>query len=97
MTSKQPSFTDRLEQAAARPRLDRAALENLAGYAEEITGWANELDTRMADFAAEVELYYDEDTPREEREEIRERLLLRAEETAGALRALFQYGDPALA
>jgi hypothetical protein len=97
MTSKQPSFTDRLERAAGRKRLDRGSLEDLAGYAEEITGWANELDTKMADFAAEVELYFAGDTPREERAEIRERLLLRAEETAGALRALFQYGDPALA
>ena len=97
MTSKQPSFTDRLEQAVSASRLNRKALEDLAGYAEEITGWANELDTRMADFAAEVELYFAGDTPREERTEIRERLLLRAEETAGALRALFQYGDPALA
>jgi hypothetical protein len=89
-----PSYADRIEQVTKRT--SRAELEDLAGYASEITGWANELDTKMADFAAEVELYYDPETPRRDRAEIRARMLERAEETAAALRAVFQYGEPPL-
>jgi len=89
-----PSYAGRLEQITRRTA--RAELEDLAGYAEEITGWANELDTKLADFAAEVELYYDPETPRRERSEIRDRMLERAEEAAAALHAIFQYGKPSL-
>lgn len=90
-----PSYADRLERVTRRTT--RGELENLAGYADEITGWANELDTRIADFAAEVELSCEPGIPREERAEIRSRMLERAEEAAAALRAILQYGEPALA
>lgn len=98
MTSKrQPlSITDRLERIPGAASLRRDDLEDLASYADDLTGWANELDTRMADFAAEVEMYYNPGTPRWERAKIRERLQLRAEETAGALRAISEYCEPPL-
>jgi hypothetical protein len=89
-----PSYADRLEQVTRRT--SRAELEDLAGYESEITGWANELDTKIAGFAAEVEMYYDPETPRRDRAEIRARMLERAEETAAALRAIFQYVEPAV-
>jgi hypothetical protein len=90
------SYTDRLERAAAAKRFNRGELEDLAEYAQEIVEWANELDTKTADFAAEVEMYYAPGVSRGDRAEIRARLTDRAAEVAGALRALFQYGEPPL-
>lgn len=95
-TKELPSYADRLERVALARRLLRKELEDLAGYAQEIVEWANELDTKTADFAAEVEQYYEPGATREDRAEIRIRIADRAAEVAGALRAIFQYGEPPL-
>jgi hypothetical protein len=94
-----PSFTDRLEAALAAIRAGgsmsakEAELLDLASYAEEIKGWANELDTKIADFEAEVELYYGA-TDKAERREVHKRLLDAGDEAAGALRAIEGYLTP---
>ena len=77
------SLAERLARVVGGKRVTKEELADLAEYAAEVTSWANELDTKFADFAANAEMLADSDTPRYERPELRERMIADAEAAVG--------------
>jgi hypothetical protein len=86
-------LVERLETIAAGRKLTRDELADLAEYGGEVVEWANELDTKMADFAANAGFYTElaDDAPASERRVLRQRVKDDAAATAGALRAISGY------
>jgi hypothetical protein len=88
--AKGHALIDRLERVGEGKRVTRAELDDLAAYFGEVQGWANELECKMGDFAANAEMLGNPGL-RDERTGLREQMIADAEATAGALRAIGTY------
>lgn len=82
------SLADRLALVGNGRRVTKAELADLAEYSGEVASWASELEAKFADFAANAEMLADPSTPRNERNELRERMTADAEAASGALKAI---------
>lgn len=97
MTKPLPqAFADRLERVGGGRRVARAELQDLAEYHGTLVEWVNELDVKMADFAANVEMLLGgRYQGREERARLREAVTGDAAAAAAALREIaFLAGPP---
>jgi hypothetical protein len=85
------SFINRLERVGSGKRVIKEELEDLAEYEGEVKQWANELECKMADFAANVQMLTDPETPRGERADLRAQMIADAEAVTVALQAISQW------
>lgn len=85
------AFIRRIERVGKSRRVTRKELDDLAAYEDEIKGWANELECKIGDFAANVLMLADPGTPAGERAGMREQMAADAEAVAGALHAISGY------
>ena len=96
MNTKAPtlSLADRLELVASGADVTVDELKDLAEYDSEIDGHANELGTKFADFAANVQMLLDPATPEDDHESLRASLTADAGASAAALRSLADLAEP---
>ena len=84
-------LADRLDRVAGGLRASPDELADLAGYSDEVQQWANELETRFADFAAGAEMLNGDAMTERERVLLRRHMRADAEAAAGAPRAIGGY------
>jgi hypothetical protein len=84
-------LAERLERVAAGLRITPDELADLAASNDEVQQWANELETRFADFAANAGMLSDKAMTDRDRAVLRRQMMADAEAAAGALRTIGSY------
>lgn len=94
-STRTTSFRERFARIAddAKRLPPTSELEDLAGYCDDWQGMANELETAANDFAANVEMLADNDTPKDERDDLRADLRAAADRLAGVLDELAHFTE----